>query len=190
MFLISRPTRSQIDEFLRHRESDVFSYAEVGRTYEPPFPDRYNLDHNRIQLGNGLDDFERAKSAIRAWVMFKVPGVELIPSDTPIETGRNVAMVAHHMGFHSLNSCRIVYTIDEPDRFGFAYGTLTEHVEVGEERFTVEFHDATGDVWYDILAFSRPGNPFVKLGYPYARHLQKKFAVNSKKAMVKAVQTR
>jgi uncharacterized protein (UPF0548 family) len=125
--------------------------------------------------------------AIRSWKMFEVPGVEIIHSDTPIEAGRNVAMVAHHLGFHSMSSCRIVYVIDEPDRFGFAYGTLTEHVEIGEERFTVEFHRDTGDVWYDILAFSRPGHILVKLGYPYARYLQKRFAVGSKAAMQRAV---
>jgi uncharacterized protein (UPF0548 family) len=119
--------------------------------------------------------------------MFDVPGLELIPGETPIEVGRNVALLAEHLGFYSLNSCRIVYVIDEPDRFGFAYGTLTEHAESGEERFTVEFHSETGDVWYDIYAFSRPGKLLVRLGYPYARRRQKHFALSSKITMKNAV---
>jgi uncharacterized protein (UPF0548 family) len=187
MFLLSTPSRADIERFLKEREADTFSYPEVGGTREKTFPSGYNIDHNRIQLGTGLDDFKRAQAAIRAWQMFNGPGLELIHSDTPIEVGRNVALHARHLGFHSLSSCRIVYVIDEADRFGFAYGTLTEHVEIGEERFTVEFHDATGEVWYDILAFSRPGHLLVTLGYPYGRYLQKQFAFGSKAAMVRAV---
>jgi uncharacterized protein (UPF0548 family) len=188
MFLFSRPNKAQIEQFLHEREADTFSYREVGGTRAEPFPAGYNLDHNRVQLGIGLQDFERAKAAIRSWQMFKVPGLELVHSDTPIETGRNVAIVAHHLGFYSLSACRIVYVIDEPDRFGFAYGTLTQHVEIGEERFTVEFHDATGEVWYDILAFSRPAHMLVKLGYLYGRYRQRQFAVGSKWAMLDAVE--
>ena len=186
MFLFSRLDGAQIQRFLDDREADVFSYAEVGHTRETP-PSGYNVDRNRVVLGLGSDDFERAKTAIRSWKMFDVPGLELIYPDTPIEPGRNVAVLAHHLGFHSLSSCRIVYVIDEVDRFGFAYGTLTEHVEIGEERFTVEFHRESGEVWYDILAFSRPGNFLVKLGYPYGRYLQRRFAVGSKAAMMLAV---
>jgi uncharacterized protein (UPF0548 family) len=188
MFLLARPSDDEIDRFLRQRETDVLSYPHVGGTRETPLPSGYNIDHNRIQLGNGEDDFERAKTAIRSWEMFSVAGLQLISPDTPIEVGRNVALLAHHLGFYSLSSCRVVYVIDEPDRFGFAYGTLTEHVEIGEERFTVEFHRETGEVWYDILAFSRPGHVLVKLGYPYGRYLQKQFAVGSKAAMLRAVE--
>lgn len=61
-----------------------------------------------------------------------------------------------HFGFCSLNACRIVYLIDNDagtKRFGFAYGTLEEHAERGEERFAVERHQASAKLYYDILAF-------------------------------------
>ena len=77
--------------------------------------------------------------------------------------------------------------IDEPHRFGFAYGTLTEHAEIGEERFTAELDPASGEVWYDVFAISRPGNWLVKLGYPYARYRQKQFSSGSKGAMLRAI---
>ena len=189
MFLLSRPSPAKVEAFLRERESDVFSYPEVGGTRGEPFPNGYNIDHNRAQLGSGTGDFERARSAIRGWHMFKVPGLDLIHSDTPIESGRNVALLASHLGFYSLSSCRIVYVIDEPHRYGFAYGTLTEHVEIGEERFTVEFHPDTNEVWYDIFAFSRPGHVLVKLGYPYGRYLQRQFAAGSKAAMKRFIES-
>jgi uncharacterized protein (UPF0548 family) len=186
MFLLSRPTGRQIEAFLKQREGDKYSYPDVGATRGSP-PTGYDVDHNRMLIGHGDSDFESAKTAIRQWKMFEVPGLELIHADTPIEKGNNVALLAHHVGFYSLSSCRIVYVIDEKDRFGFAYGTLTEHVEIGEERFSVEFHPEAGEVWYDIFAFSRPGHILVKIGYPYGRYLQKRFAVGSKAAMQRAV---
>ena len=96
----------------------------------------------------------------------------------------------NHFGFYSLNACQIVYLINEIaeiHRFGFAYGTLTEHGETGEERFSVEFHPETGEVWYDLYAFSKPNHPLAKLGYPISRMLQKRFAADSKEAMRLAV---
>ena len=186
MFLLSRPSDARIRAFLKERESDSLSYPEVGATRDAP-PTRYDIDHNRILLGSGNTVFERAKTAIRQWKMFDVPGIELLYPDTPIKPGRTVAPLANHLGFYSLNSCRIVYVIDEVYRFGFAYGTLTQHAEIGEERFRVEFHPENGEVWYDVLAFSRPGNIFVKLGYPYGRYRQKSFSSGSKEAMRRAV---
>ena len=63
-------------------------------------------------------------------------------------------------------------------RFGFAYGTLPDHVERGEERFTIEWQ-ADDSVWYDIYAFSRPKHPLARLGFPVTRMLQKRFARDS-----------
>lgn len=121
--------------------------------------------------------------------MFVVPWIALCWPDTPIEIGANVALIARHAGFWSLNACRIVYLIEEagdPERFGFAYGTLPAHGERGEERFTVEFHRADASVWYDLYAFSRPW-ALARLAYPYARLLQRRFARDSMSAMKRAV---
>src|SRR6188474_2900981 len=110
MFLLKRPTEAEIDEFLIKRKADSFSYPEVGATLGSP-PMGYDIDHNRILLGRGDDVFQLAKKAVREWKMFEVPGLKLFYPDTPIEQGRDVAPLAHHLGFYSLNSCRIVYVI-------------------------------------------------------------------------------
>jgi uncharacterized protein (UPF0548 family) len=86
----------------------------------------------------------------------------------------------------TLNACRIVHVVDEPRRFGFAYGTLPDHVESGEERFIVEWNQDDDTVWYDILAFSRPNHFLTRLGYPLVRRLQKRFARDSAGTMKKA----
>ena len=68
-------------------------------------------------------------------------------------------MIARRFGLWWLSACRIVYVVDEAEpisRFGFAYGTLPDHAGTGEERFLVEWDRQSGEVWYEILAFSRP----------------------------------
>jgi uncharacterized protein (UPF0548 family) len=154
-----------------------------------------NVDHNRIQLGTGEHTWFRAVEAIRARQMFDMPWLRLCWPTTPIQTGVVVSVCVRHFGFYSLNACRIVYVVDEnPEgnhaavsRFGFAYGTLADHAESGEERFTVEWNRGSDEVWYDIFAFSRPHHTLAYAAYPLARALQKRFAECSKLAMLQAV---
>jgi uncharacterized protein (UPF0548 family) len=116
--------------------------------------------------------------------------VELLYPDTPIRIGETVAVLIRHLGIWSLNPSRIVYTIEESGsvwRTGFAYGTLLDHSESGEERFLVEWSRNDDAVWYDVLAFSRPHHPLVRMAYPIARILQKRFARDSQDAMRRAV---
>ena len=185
MFLLRKPSDRQIQDFISAQQHAPFSYSPQGITGESP-PSHYNVDHNRAQLGAGAQTFNAAVDAIKHWKMFELGWVQLFHEQTPIETGAVVAVLVKHLSFWSLNACRIVYVIDEPERYGFAYGTLAEHAERGEERFTVEWKREDDSVWYDILAASQPG-PMAKLGYPYARRLQKQFAEDSKKAMKCAV---
>ncbi len=110
------------------------------------------------------------------------------PPTTPLQPGYTVVMLARVFGLWWLNGARIVYVIDEVTplrRFGFAYGTLPDHVERGEERFCVEHH-ADDTVWYDILAFSRPRYWMTRLAYPLTRRMQKRFVEQSKAAMGRA----
>jgi len=186
MFLLTKPDRNAVQQFLNDRENDQFSYPEIGAT-DSEIPPGYNIDRNRAKLGVGSEVFDHAKTAIRDWKMFDLGWVELISRETPIEIGQTVAILVSHLGFYSLNAARIVYVIDEPARFGFAYGTLTEHGEIGEERFSVEYNADSNEVWYDILAFSRPASIIAKIGYPVARALQKAFARDSKAAMQRAI---
>jgi uncharacterized protein (UPF0548 family) len=104
--------------------------------------------------------------------------VTIVPRGVAVDVGATVAIKAQTLGIWSLSASRVVYLIEESRRFGFAYGTLPDHVERGEERFLIEWNE-DDSVWYDILAFSRPRHPLVKLGSPYARTLQKQFARDS-----------
>ncbi|MEM6697597.1 MAG: DUF1990 family protein, partial [Bacteroidota bacterium] len=70
------------------------------------------------------------------------------------------------------------------NRFGFAYGTLTKHVEMGEECFWIERNEA-GEIYYCIKAFSRPNYWYVKLAKPLARLFQRRFVQQSFETMKK-----
>jgi uncharacterized protein (UPF0548 family) len=188
MFYLSKPGRSSIHAFISAQKNQEFSYAEVGHSRQQA-PGGYTTDHYRIDLSQGAESFERAKCAVRQWKMFDIPWIDLCWPDTPIEPGATVAVLVSHLGFWSMNACRIIYVIDEhgsSEKYGFAYGTLPDHGEIGEERFTVEFDLKDETVWYDIYAFSRP-TTLARLFYPATRALQKRFARGSKAAMQRAV---
>jgi len=187
VFSLRAPSEAGIRNFISKQKDFGFSYSQVGASATAP-PAGYNVDHNRVHLGRGEVTWRRTVDAVRSWQMFRMPWVSLYWPNAPIQTGTNVAVAVRSMGSYWLNACRIVYVVDEESpmrRFGFAYGTLLEHAESGEERFTVEWDQSDG-VWYDILAFSRPRHPLARLGYPLARSLQKKFARDSKASMVRA----
>jgi uncharacterized protein (UPF0548 family) len=66
--------------------------------------------------------------------------------------------------------CRVVYLTDEPDRFGFGYGTLPGHSEAGEEAFHVV--RTPEGVRFEIDVFWRPAHPLVRVGGPVSRWVQ------------------
>jgi uncharacterized protein (UPF0548 family) len=188
MLLFSKPSPQKIREFVSAQGQETFSYPDVGAS-RTQAPTRYTIDHNRIQLGEGPHIFERAKCAVNAWKMFDIPWLELYWPNAPIEAGTTIAVLVSHLKFWSLNACRIVYVVHESgaaETYGFAYGTLREHGEIGEERFTVKFNPHDQSVWYDIYAFSRP-HLLPRLAYPYTRSLQKRFARDSIEALLRAV---
>lgn len=190
MFLLTKPDRIDIDNFIADARETDFTYRNPGETRnDSSRPDGFTIDHNSIPIGHGEKDFEKAKEAIREWKMFDLSWVELCWPETPIEKDRTVAILIRHLGFYSLNAACIVYTIDEPDWFGFAYGTLESHGESGEERFSVRLDRETGAVTYDLYAYSRPNYLSARLAYPLTRMLQKRFAVDSKAAMLHAIRT-
>ena len=76
------------------------------------------------------------------------------------------------LGIWATGVCRIVEVIDEPDRFGFSYGTLPHHPEEGEEMFAVR-DNGDGSVTYRVAAFSRPAGIVTRLIGPLGRIIQR-----------------
>jgi len=177
MFKISEPSERDVAKFIESQRNLDFTYREVGATNATP-PAKYTVDHNRIKLGFGEDVYRRAIDVLKNWKQFDLGWVTIVPRGVALEVGATVAIKARAFGTWSLSASRVVYLVRERRRFGFAYGTLPDHVECGEERFLIEWL-ADNSVWYDILAFSKPRHPLVRMSAPLARMLQKRFARES-----------
>ena len=188
MFLLHRPTREDIDRFIAASLTLPLSYSPVGILRDEVHG--YDRDETVAAIGRGEADFERARAALAAWKQFDVGWVELWPRAASCATGTVVGVLIRHLGFWSLNGCRVVYQSDtsaDERRFGFAYGTLPNHAEAGEELFEVWLDRRTNQVMYRIQAMSRPRAPLARLGYLLARHFQARFRHNSVEAMNRAV---
>jgi uncharacterized protein (UPF0548 family) len=186
MWTLTPPTDRQLLAVRLRQARLPLSHPHTGCTHGTTPPPGYVCDQHRVKLGGGDEVFAAASDALRRWAQFPPGWVRLDPTDAPIREGTVVTISARVCGVWWVNACRVVEVIDEPGRFGFAYGTLPGHAELGEERFLVE-RDADGGVWYTILAHSRPRLWLARLLYPLTRRTQKRFARDSMAAMVRAV---
>ena len=177
MFRLTEPTDKDVAQFISSQRNLEFTYSDVGATNSTP-PSGFTVDYNRVQLGSGKDCYALGVEALKNWRQFDLGWVTIVPRGVPIEVGEIIAIKARAFGTWSLSASRVVYVIDEPLRFGFAYGTLPDHVECGEERFLIEWMP-DDSVWYSIHAFSKPRHPLVRMSSPLARNLQKRFVRES-----------
>jgi uncharacterized protein (UPF0548 family) len=188
MFLAFRPSPKQIDRFIQECERLPLSYGPVGIVRTEPVGRRF--DEAVVTIGRGAADFRRAQRALRAWKQFDIGWVELFPRCASTAAGTNVAVLIRHFGFWSLNGARVVYGAGhgiEDGLFGFAYGTLGNHAEAGEELFEVALDPRTGDVTYRIRAISWPHALLARIGQPIVRQLQARFRSDSVAAMTRAI---
>jgi uncharacterized protein (UPF0548 family) len=137
----------------------------------------------RLLVGTGRATFDTVVEALFSWKLLAIDGLQVFPSTSTLQTGTDVAILSRHFGIWSVDFCRVIYVLkDEPEqdgkvlRTGFAYGTLPGHAVRGEEIFSIEWHPATEEVWYDIYSFSLPGAPLVRMIAPIARATQRRFA--------------
>jgi uncharacterized protein (UPF0548 family) len=192
MFSLHRPPEAEIQEQLRRTRGLRISYGidlrtEGGRE-QVLCPRGFARDYHRSRIGHGEADFTAAKAAFRQWLQFDLGWVRVANTHSPIRQGEAVAVEAHTLGLWSVNISLILYVIDEPDRFGFGYGTTPMHVERGEERFLIEYYPVSGEVYYDLLAVSQPAHWLARVGYPFTRLQQKRFARDSHRRMRRAIQ--
>jgi uncharacterized protein (UPF0548 family) len=188
MFLLRRPTPDRIARFIVESQALPLSYGPVGLAHTGA--DGFTVDEGVGVVGTVVEAFPKAVAALSAWQHFALGWVQLFPEAASIAPGTVVAVAVRHLGFWSLNGCRVLYSTGDPQgqTFGFAYGTLTNHAECGEELFEVSRDPRTNVVSYRIRAVSRPRAFLARLGYPYTRVLQARFRVHSVQALRRAVE--
>jgi uncharacterized protein (UPF0548 family) len=158
--------------------TDGFSYAEVGATRDPAGlpPAGYHLVRVRTRLGTGPDVLAEAGQRVLDWRMHRAMGVRIDTPTTEATEGEPVTVGLGIGGWSLSAPCRVVWTVREPHRIGFAYGTLAGHPERGEESFLAELDPADGSVRLTVLAFSRPAAWCTRLAGPFGRAFQRLYA--------------
>jgi len=182
MITFRLPSEASIISYLKTQAAFNCTYDAHFQTKNDVIIPKYDNDFIKIKIGKGAADFVKAKRAIQNWQMFPRTWTRILPVGAPIKEGTVIAMNAHFAGVWWRNACKIRYVIDEPDRYGFAYGTLPGHVESGEELFLIS-RDHIGNTYYEIKAFSKPRHWMAKVGYPLVRLLQARFRRDSAQQM-------
>jgi uncharacterized protein (UPF0548 family) len=176
MFSVRKPDAARLARFLADQQTAPLTYTEIGASFDEELPAGYHHVRAGTELGTGDAVWDRARAGIRAWAAHRGAGMTVVPADAPIVEGTTVAVLTSLGPLHVLSACRIVRVVDEPDRFGFAYGTLPPHPEEGEEHFVVaRSPDRSGSgrgVRFDVVAFSRAHDLLTKLGGPIPRRIQ------------------
>jgi uncharacterized protein (UPF0548 family) len=144
------------------------TYSEVGAT-AGRLPAGYHHVQKSAVIGRGRRRFEEAADAGMRWGMLRGAGLRVEATSDVAAVGSEVLV---HLG-PVRAPCRVVYVVDEPDRRGFAYGTLPGHAESGEERFMVRYDPATDAVHAEVVAFSRHGTWWSRLGSPVTSVIQR-----------------
>jgi uncharacterized protein (UPF0548 family) len=148
-----------------------FTYLPVGGTAHldhAPGGHRW-LRHSR-QVPVSL---EEAAEVLMTWGVHERAGLRVAASTRRVVPDAVVVMRLAAGAFTVPGieiPCRVVRVIDEPDRVGFAYGTLPGHPESGEEEFLLIRSGERVD--FRVTAFSRPTSRLARLAGPVSRRAQ------------------
>ncbi|HQZ34322.1 MAG TPA: DUF1990 domain-containing protein [Ilumatobacteraceae bacterium] len=184
---LTRPSVEDLRPLVDAGRSGSLTYEPVGISHTLTVPTGYRLDRWSRVIGTSNDVFERACEAIRTWQIHRGAGL-VVCADEPPTVDAVVALCAPlPIGYIDI-VCRVVTAADLPDRFGFAYGTLSVHPEQGEESFTV-IREADGTIVFEIVAVSRPRHFLARALPPVARILQRRATARYLDAMTSVVTT-
>jgi len=140
------------------------TYTEQGAT-AADMPAGYRHVRAAKRIGYGRLRFEQAADAVLRYGMLRGAGLRV---DATTDVARVGTDVLGRLG-PFVAPCRVVYVLDEPDRRGFAYGSLPGHAVRGEELFAVRYDPSDGAVYAEVAAFSRPATWWSRLGTPILR---------------------
>ncbi|WP_346777176.1 DUF1990 domain-containing protein [Streptomyces sp. HNM0575] len=155
----------------------MLDYPGIAATGLPP--ERWPAGFRRLRVssrvGSGDEDFAAAAEAVMRWRMHRRAGVRF---DTDAERAAPDVEVVVGLGVGGLRlhaPCRLVWTVEQPRRTGWAYGTLPGHPLRGEEAFVV-VRDADGTVRLEVLAFSTPATRATAAAGPLLPAFQRWYA--------------
>lgn len=139
--------------------------------------DNVNRRQWGIDLGDADGTFEAASDAMRRWIGHDGPRIVRNPEQPPIVAGERLRLAIPVGLIYATATCEIVDVTNEPDRFGFSYGTLRHHFQQGQEWFLVQ-RDESGHVRLTVDAIFISGCVLTRLAGPIATILQNR-AINA-----------
>jgi uncharacterized protein (UPF0548 family) len=147
------------------------SYAPAGATrpgeerWAPPAGFR---TYERTQvLGSGEPLWSAASAAVLEWGIKTRSGFTVDPAGTRVRLGANFWLVARSGPLAVHEPVRVVAVVEQPDRCGFAYGTLEGHPVSGEEAFVVH-RTGDGEVALTLRSLTRAPRGRWRLAFPAA----------------------
>jgi uncharacterized protein (UPF0548 family) len=186
VFSITRPAPDRLACFISEQSALQLTYREHGASLTA-MPDGYRHDRWTADLGPfSPGQLERAAHALLSWQAQRGAGLTIVPG-TPVRNGATFAIVIRLPVLYATAAGRVVRVLHEPDRRGFAYGTLPHHPEQGEEAFQL-IRDGTR-ILFRVTAFSRPAHPLARLGAPVSRMIQARLNRAYLRAMHEAATT-
>lgn len=153
-----RPSAVQLDRMLEVARRSPLTYDHLGSTL-PPVDTRRPVRQRHLVLGHGPEGFELAVAGLERWVCHDGIRARVHPAAAAIEVGSSLLVVLPVGPACIVVPDRVVAVVDEPRRFGFAYGTLDGHQERGEESFLAELLDdgtVRGTISVDAVAATLP----------------------------------
>ncbi len=160
------------DRLLADAGAASFTYDHLGSTLDPAaWPDR-RVRSRSLSLGHGRAVFEVAAARLSAWAPQRHLGALVLPERVAVEPGTTVLVVLRLGPVAIVVPDRVVGVIDEPRRYGWAYGTLPGHAEVGEEGFVVTI-DGAGEVTATITLDAAPAPGLATVAAPLVTQFQR-----------------
>jgi uncharacterized protein (UPF0548 family) len=160
-------------ELVSELASAELTYDSVGAT-KATLPKGYHHQKAARVIGNGAETFGAAAAELLSWQAHLRAALRVTASAATAEPGTVVLLGIGVGPLRMRAPCRVVYTITEPRRRGFAYGTLPGHPESGEESFTISQRD-DDVVVFTITAFSRPATIAARAAGPLGLLIQRRF---------------
>ncbi|CAN5728062.1 hypothetical protein BH20ACT1_BH20ACT1_06150 [soil metagenome] len=172
---LGRASVTALDAQLALARRGDLTYDHVGSTLHPErFPEHAQRTFE-LEVDDPGDGFADVIDGLRSWVPHHHLGARIHPPDATIEVGTTLLVVLPYGPFDVVAPDRIIEVIDEPHRFGFAYGTLPGHPECGEESFLVERIDGSR-LHLRVRIDARPATVWARLASPLVTLFQNRAA--------------
>lgn len=171
MIHLGRLTAGDLESGYRSATASELTYSHVGSSLRRDPRPGGRLRRATERVGSGQPAFLAGCDRLRRWAPHAAFGAQVHPPAAPISVGTTVLVILSWGPFDVVAANRIVEVVDEPQAFGFAYGTLPGHPACGEEGFLVRMDD-TGAVSASVTIDAVAGTWLTRLGAPVARRVQ------------------